>query len=112
MILVPEDKLTTPEDFDKLVCAEIPDENLQPKLFETVKSYMVHEPCGDLNLQAPCMVDGKCSKCYYCEFAATTTTNKHGYPLYRKRDDGHVIIKGNNVLDNPYLCQNMIATSM
>jgi len=28
MILSPEDKPKTPEDFDKLVCAEIPDRNL------------------------------------------------------------------------------------
>ncbi len=28
MILLPEDKPKTPEDFDKLVCAEIPDRNL------------------------------------------------------------------------------------
>jgi len=65
MILDPEDKPKTPEDFDRLVCAEIPDENDQPKLFETVSKRMVHGPCGVFNPESPCMVDGKCSKKYH-----------------------------------------------
>jgi len=80
MILASEDKPKTPEDFDKLVCAEIPDKNLQPLLFETVNRNMVHGPCGILNSQSPCMIDGKCSKNYHREFISTTSINKYGYP--------------------------------
>src|SRR5437764_7768064 len=112
MILDPEDKPKTPEDFDRLVCAEIPDENDQPKLFETVSKRMVHGPCGVFNPESPCMVDGKCSKKYHREFADVTSTNKHGYPVYRRRNDGRKITRGSHVLDNrwivpynPYLCQ-------
>src|SRR5436190_2349507 len=76
MILDPEDKPKTPEDFDKLVCAEFPDENDQPKLFETVSKRMVHGPCGVFNPESPCMIDGKCSKKYHREFADVTSTNK------------------------------------
>src|SRR5205814_5651085 len=45
------------------------------------------------------------------EFVDVTSTNKHGYPVYR-RDDGRKITRGSHVLDNrwivpynPYLCQ-------
>src|SRR2546429_2100799 len=112
MILAPEDKPKTPEDFDRLVCAEIPDQNEQPKLFETVSKCMVHGPCGDLDPDSPCMVDGKCSKRYHRDFVEVTSTNEHGYPLYRRRNNGRTIVKNNISLDNrwivpynPYLCQ-------
>ncbi|GBC01665.1 hypothetical protein RclHR1_04290001 [Rhizophagus clarus] len=94
MILASENKPKTPEDFDKLVCAEIPDRNLQPLLFETVNKNMVHGSCGVLNSQSPCMINGKCSKNYHHEFVLTTSINKYGYPLYRRRNNGHTITKG------------------
>ncbi len=112
MILAPEDKPKTPEDFNRLVCAEIPDKNLQPKLFETVSRNMIHGPCGILNPQSPCMIDGKCSKHYPREFVEVTTTNKYGYPLYRRRNNNKSITKNRVIIDNrwivpynPYLCQ-------
>ncbi|PKY53250.1 hypothetical protein RhiirA4_471357 [Rhizophagus irregularis] len=45
-ILLPEDKPKTSEDFDKLVCAEIPDKNHQPLLFGNITSRnIIHRPC-------------------------------------------------------------------
>jgi len=73
---------------------------------------MIHGPYGYLNPNSPCMIDGKCSKHYHQEFIATTTTNKFGYPLYRRRDNGQTIEKRGITIDNrwivpynPYLCQ-------
>ena len=112
IILSSNDKPKTPEDFDNLVCAEIPDNEHQPLLFETVSKSMIHGPCGDLNPTSPCMIDGKCTKHYPREFVTTTTTNKHGYPLYRRRDDKKTIKKKRGIIDNrwivpynPYLYQ-------
>ena len=82
MILTPEDKPKTPEDFDNLVCAEIPDEELQPLLFKTVRRNMIHGPCSELNPTSPYMIDGKCSKKYHRKFVEAITTNKYEYPLY------------------------------
>ena len=42
MILALNNKPKTPEDFDELVCAEIPDKDIQPLLFETVSRNMIH----------------------------------------------------------------------
>src|SRR5439155_7405394 len=72
----------------------------------------VHGPCGDLDPDSPCMVDGKCSKRYHRDFVEVTSTNEYGYPLYRRRNNGRTIVKNNISLDNrwivpynPYLCQ-------
>ena len=112
MILSPEDKPTTPVDFDELVCAEIPNKDNQPILYTTISNFMIHGPCGNLNSNSPCMIDGKCSKGYHREFTTATTTNKYGYPLYRRRNNGRTITKGQITIDNrwivpynPYLCQ-------
>ena len=73
---------------------------------------MIHGPCGILNSNSLCMIDGKCSKYYLREFAATSMTNKSGYPVYRQRDNGHTITKRGITIDNrwivpynPYLSQ-------
>ena len=62
IFLHPDSKLHTPEDIDTLLSAEFPDEEEEPELFELVKKFMVHTPCGAENPNAPCMRDGKCSK--------------------------------------------------
>src|ERR1043165_2102708 len=114
IILASEAKLQTPEDFDLIVSAEIPDKEKQPKLYKTVSRNMIHGPCGSHNPTSPCIVDGKCSKYYPREFTTTTTTNKNGYPTYKRRDNG-IFIKKRGVsinIDNrwivpynPYLSQ-------
>ena len=48
-------RICTPEDIDQLVCAEIPDEANEPKLFEIIKNNMIHGPCGNANKKSPCM---------------------------------------------------------
>ena len=57
-----ESKLRTPEDYDSIVSAEIPDEHQFPELHTIVTSFMMHGPCGTSNPNSPCMEDGKCSK--------------------------------------------------
>ena len=37
------------------VSSELPDPETNPKLFEFVKSHMIHGPCGNVNKECPCM---------------------------------------------------------
>lgn len=61
---------------------------------------MVHGPCGVGYLKSPCMQAGKCTKHFPKKFVNTTTIDKDGYPLYRRRDNGVAYLKGNFLVDN------------
>ena len=50
LLLICPDNNRTCAQVDKLVCAEYPDPKDDLMLFETVKCYMVHGPCGARNL--------------------------------------------------------------
>lgn len=61
-------KLLTINDIDSCISAKWPDPEKEPLLFATVRSCMVHGPCGSSNRTAPCMENGKCTKFYPKEF--------------------------------------------
>src|SRR4051812_44918365 len=64
IILRPEDKFQTPDDYDSIVRVEIPNPDTEPRLHRTVIKHMMHGPCGPFNPSVPCMQDGKCKKGY------------------------------------------------
>jgi len=73
---------------------------------------MIHGPCGAAKPSAPCTNDEVCTKKYPKVFLTATQISSDGYPLYRRREDGRIIVKGRHVLDNryvvpynPYLCK-------
>ena len=73
-------------DIDNIISAELPDPEEDKELYDIVKANMIHGPCGkDLNKDAPCMRNGKCSKNYPRSYRAETETAKDGYPAYRRR---------------------------
>ncbi|XP_078438602.1 uncharacterized protein LOC144709071 [Wolffia australiana] len=103
-------KPKTPEDIDKIVCAEIPDPS-DKDLFDCVTTHMIHGPCGSANPKCPCMKKGKCP-CMSKEFVDSTQVTNDGYPLYLRRNNGRAIQKGPHVIDNrwvvpynKYLCK-------
>ena len=57
-----EDKYPTQEDINKIISAEIPDQQNDPKLYELISNFMIHDPCGVSNPRSPCTKDGRCSK--------------------------------------------------
>ncbi|PPQ72835.1 hypothetical protein CVT24_012881 [Panaeolus cyanescens] len=83
-------KLFTPEDIDKLIWARWPDKDQHPLLFETVKSCMVHGPCGAANPNAICMDPEKkiCTKRFPKDFCEATNMDGSGYPEYYRPNDG------------------------
>ncbi|XP_058741213.1 uncharacterized protein LOC131613572 [Vicia villosa] len=82
-----------PEDIDRIISAEVPDPLQHPRLYNLVKSHMVHGPCGLANQRSICMKDGKCSKYYPKKFQPTTIVDQDGYPVYRRRNNGNTIEK-------------------
>jgi hypothetical protein len=60
--LEPEDKLSTPEDYDEVVCAEIPDKDGFPELHALVVEHMIHGPCVGHQPKSPCLKEFKVGK--------------------------------------------------
>ncbi len=54
----------TVKDVDRMISAELLNRNPNTNRLahETITRCMMHGPCGDAFLNAPCMEDGKCKK--------------------------------------------------
>ncbi|KAL8152839.1 hypothetical protein V2J09_010599 [Rumex salicifolius] len=86
-------------DIDNIISAEIPDQVTSPALFRVVSERMVHGPCGAQNIKSR----GRCTKHYPKEFVEITTVDDEGYPIYRRRNNGHAIKKNECDIDNHYV---------
>ncbi|XP_035842064.1 uncharacterized protein LOC110923839 [Helianthus annuus] len=86
-------KLPTVEHIDPFISAEIPDKNEDPELYSLVSDFMIHGPCGHANLKCPCMVGNRCSKNFPKRFMEATSIDSDGFPIYRRRDSGHTVVK-------------------
>ena len=64
---------------------------------------MMHGPCGEANQNSPCMMDHKCTKHFPKRFNVNTTIDEDGFPIYKRRDDGRQIKKGEAMLDNGFV---------
>ena len=76
------------EDVDKIISAELPDEEYDPELFETIKAQPIHSPRGVIHPDSPCMQDKKCIKRYLKACLRETQTDNDSYILYRRRKPG------------------------
>ena len=112
MILHEKDKPKIANDFDRIVCAEIPDKEKSPLLYETVTTSMIHNPCH-INNSFACFdkINKKCTKQFPKQFCEETVNSTDGYPIYRRRDDGKTVDVNKIQVDNrsvvpynPYLC--------
>ncbi|XP_073296895.1 uncharacterized protein [Primulina huaijiensis] len=99
------DKLYTPDHFDSIVRAEIPSQTEEPNLHKAVLYHMIHGPCGSINPNCPCMINGKCKKNFPKPFVEFTSRGNDSYPLYRRRDGGQVSITNNDnvLIDNGWV---------
>lgn len=98
--LSPSNKLDSTSSIDSIICAELPNSRIFPKLYSVVTNFMVHGPCGVARRNSPCMKDGQCSKFYPKKFVDRTTFDENGYPVYRRRDSGMTTMKKGIQLDN------------
>ncbi len=81
IILCNQDKPRDNNDYDPIVCAELPDKSTHPELYNIVTSRMLHGPCGALHPSCACMVNGACSKGYPKTFQPQTEDSTSSYPL-------------------------------
>lgn len=103
LILANKHKPVELVDYNKLICAELPDKELFPKLYDIICRCNVHGPCGYYNPNSPCMIDGKCRFKYPRRFCASTTLDDNGYPTYMRRDDGRFVMAKGKKLDNRWI---------
>src|ERR1044072_6484051 len=55
-------KITTCDEIDNFISAELPDPDLYPKLHQEVSTFMIHGPCGVADPKSPCMENRRCTK--------------------------------------------------
>ena len=78
----PSRETITPSFLDDVISAETPPTNSPVQ--KLVFTLMMHGPCGSLNLNSPCMIDGKCDKDFPKDFCNETIVEDiDGYPEYR-----------------------------
>ncbi|KAL6584543.1 hypothetical protein OROMI_003832 [Orobanche minor] len=85
------------------ICAELPDREKDPELFDAVAECMIHGPCGPERMSSPCMVDSKCSKRFPKDYMERTKLDDNGFPVYRRRDTGATLDKNGILLDNRFV---------
>ena len=106
LVIVAEgDRLTTPEQVDSVICAELPpdpataeteeERKQMQRLLDIVGTNMIHGPCGPAYPKSPCMEDGKCPKLFPKAYQKHTVIDAvSNFPVYRRRspeDGGRVI---------------------
>ena len=85
IVLDPNSRLHTPEDVDEIICAEFPDETLDPELHAFVLQFMTHGPC---NARCKDSTTGQCTKGFPKRFRESTILNENSYVSYHRRNDG------------------------
>ncbi|KAH1053373.1 hypothetical protein AAZX31_08G266500 [Glycine max] len=103
LFLHPDNKYSSSTDIDQIISAEIPSHKDDPELYRLVQNHMIHGPCGILQPNSPCMKEGKCSRFYPKQFHPQTLLDSNGYPVYRRRNNGHSISKNGVIIDNRYI---------
>lgn len=105
LIILREDcKLQSADDVDNVVRACLPDPETERRLHVAVSSHMIHGPCGPLNINSQCMVDGSCSKKYPKEYSDETVFRSDGgYPTYRRPENGRTVNVRNHEVGNEFV---------
>ncbi|XP_012850822.1 PREDICTED: uncharacterized protein LOC105970533 [Erythranthe guttata] len=98
-----DDNAKTPEKIDRIICAEIPEEEIDRNMYQLVEKYMIHGPYGQENLKSLCMKDRVCTKRFTKPFVQQTKLDANGYTVYRRWEDGRTVMKKKTTLDNEFV---------
>ncbi|CAN6582717.1 unnamed protein product [Malus baccata var. baccata] len=106
MVLDKNDKINNLDEYDRIVRAEIPNEDVEPQLYNVVLKHMIHGSCGIHNAQSPCMKNGSCKRKYPKPVAPVTVQGNGSYPIYQRRENRLLISldrQGNIMVDNRWV---------
>ncbi|XP_074305253.1 uncharacterized protein LOC141640345, partial [Silene latifolia] len=99
-----DDKFPKATNVDKTISAKIPDpDDDNPLLYALVKENMIHGPCGKDFPTYPCMVASKCSRNIPKRCIESTTVDDDGYPVYKRRENGFIVVKCGRKLGNEWV---------
>ena len=105
--LKPNDKLENVEKIDRVISAEIPDEQNESPLYNIITTNNIHQCVrknqnGEIYQYFPCCSAEKpnCSKKFPKAFLEQTEQKGGGYTNYRRRDNGRSFTKESQVFDN------------
>ncbi|CAN6571616.1 unnamed protein product [Malus baccata var. baccata] len=106
VVLNENDKINNPDEYDRIVRAEIPNKDIEPQLYNVVLKHMIHGPCGIHNPQSPCMKNGSCKRKYPKPFAPVTVQGNDSYPIYQRQGNRLLVSldrQGNIMVDNSWV---------
>ena len=96
IFLESQDKITTVDQIDAIISAQIPDSQIYPQLHSAVSKYMLHGPCTPQR----CLENNVCKKRFPKAFTNETIIKEDGYPDYARPDNERIIQKRQDVFDN------------
>ncbi|CAN7087727.1 unnamed protein product, partial [Brassica oleracea var. botrytis] len=97
------------EEVDEIISAELPNKEEDPEAYNLVTKHMIHGPCGVINPKSPCVENNVCTKKYPRPYNDSTSIDKSGYVLYRRRrnENGSVVENG-ATLNNTFVVPHNI----
>ena len=78
-------KIRNTLELDKIISAEIPDPNQNPRLYDIVTSFMLHRDCIKYSKIATCIHNERCRFGFPKPYIDCTTFQEGAYPAYRRR---------------------------
>ncbi|XP_035844552.1 uncharacterized protein LOC110928801 [Helianthus annuus] len=99
------DKISSPDEIDRFISAELPSESGDPIGFLNVGTHMMHGPCGNLRPSSRCMNDGKCTNGFPKSYCDENFIRNDGWSSYRRRNNSRKVHVGRQdiMLDNGYV---------
>ncbi|XP_013617183.1 PREDICTED: uncharacterized protein LOC106323641 [Brassica oleracea var. oleracea] len=104
-------KMKTPssEKVDEIISAELPNKEEEPEAYNLVTKHMIHGPCGVINPKSLCMKNNVCTKKYPRPYNESTSIEKSGYVLYRRRrNENEYVVKNGATLNNTFVVPHNI----
>ena len=98
LIMHPNDVPKDASDYDSIVCAELTNPAINPHLYNTITSNMIHACSHDR-----CMKNGDCEKKFPKSFKETTSEVDNSFPEYRRRRNDYSIQKNGFTYDNRHV---------